>query len=97
MVEKGGLNMNRAERRRLEKFGNVNGIVATPTKADEIVIMLKAMSIVLHDEYGFGAKRCANVIQRVVDMFDHVRTGHLSGADINFMFNMIKDLHIDVK
>lgn len=89
--------MNRAERRRLEKFGNVNGIVATPTKADEIVIMLKAMSIVLHDEYGFGAKRCANVIQRVVDMFDHVRTGHLSGADINFMFNMIKDLHIDVK
>ena len=89
--------MNRAERRRLEKFGNVNGIAATPTKADEIVIMLKAMSIVLHDEYGFGAKRCANVIQRVVDMFDHVRTGHLSGADINFMFNMIKDLHIDVK
>ena len=89
--------MNRAERRRLEKFGNVNGIVATPTKADEIVIMLKAMSIVLHDEYGFGAKRCANVIQRVVDMFDHVRTGHLSGADINFMFNMIKNLHIDVK
>ena len=89
--------MNRAERRRLEKFGNVNGIVATPTKADEIVIMLKAMSVVLHDEYGFGAKRCANVIQRVVDMFDHVRTGHLSGADINFMFNMIKDLHIDVR
>lgn len=89
--------MNRAERRRLEKFGNVNGIVTTPTKADEIVIMLKAMSIVLHDEYGFGAKRCANVIQRVVDMFDHVRTGHLSGADINFMFNMIKDLHIDVR
>lgn len=89
--------MNRAERRRLKKFGNVNGKIATPTKADEIVIMLKAMSIVLHDEYGFGAKRCANVIQRVVDMFDHVSTGHLSGADINFMFNMIKDLHIDVK
>jgi hypothetical protein len=89
--------MNRAERRRLEKFGNVNGIAPTVTKAQEMVMMLKAMSIVLHDEYGFGAKRCANVIQRVVDMFDHVRTGHLSGADINFMFNMIKDLHIDVK
>ena len=89
--------MNRAERRRLEKFGNVNGIAPTVTKAQEMVMMLKAMSIVLHDEYGFGAKRCANVIQRVVDMFDHVRTGHLSGADINFMFNMIKDLHIDVR
>lgn len=89
--------MNRAERRRLEKFGNVNGIAPTATKAQEIVIMLKAMSIVLHDEYGFGAKRCANVIQRVIDMFDHVRTGHLSGADINFMFNMIGNLHIDVK
>ena len=89
--------MNRAERRRLEKHGNINGITPTATKADEMVMMLKAMSIVLHDEYGFGAKRCANVVQRVVDMFDHVRTGHLSGADINFMFNMIKDLHIDVK
>ena len=89
--------MNRAERRRLEKFGNVNGVAPTVTKAQEMVIMLKAMSIVLHDEYGFGAKRCANVVQRVVDMFDHVRTGHLSGADINFMFNMIKDLHIDVR
>jgi hypothetical protein len=89
--------MNRAERRRLEKFGNVNGIAPTVTKAQEMVMMLKAMSIVLHDEYGFGAKRCANVVQRVVDMFDHVRTGHLSGADINFMFNMIKNLHIDVK
>ena len=89
--------MNRAERRRLEKFGNVNGVIPTVTKAQEMVMMLKAMSIVLHDEYGFGAKRCANVIQRVVDMFDHVRTGHLSGADINFMFNMIKDLHIDVR
>lgn len=89
--------MNRAERRRLEKYGNVNGITPTATKADEMVMMLKAMSIVLHDEYGFGAKRCANVIQRVVDMFDCVRTDHLSGADINFMFNMIKNLHIDVK
>lgn len=89
--------MNRAERRRLEKYGNINGITPTATKADEMVMMLKAMSIVLHDEYGFGAKRCANVIQRVVDMFDCVRTGHLSGADINFMFNMIKNLHIDVK
>ena len=89
--------MNRAERRRLEKFGNVNGVIPTVTKAQEMVMMLKAMSIVLHDEYGFGAKRCANVIQRVIDMFDHVRTGHLSGADINFMFNMIKDLHIDVR
>ena len=89
--------MNRAERRRLERHGNINGITPTATKADEMVMMLKAMSIVLHDEYGFGAKRCANVVQRVVDMFDHVRTGHLSGADINFMFNMIKDLHIDVK
>jgi hypothetical protein len=87
----------RAERRRLAKHGNVNGKIATPTKADEMVMMLKAMSIVLHDEYGFGAKRCANVVQRVVDMFDHVRTGHLSGADINFMFNMIGNLHIDVK
>ena len=87
----------RAERRRLAKFGNVNGKIATPTKADEMVMMLKAMSIVLHDEYGFGAKRCANVIQRVVDMFDCVRTDHLSGADINFMFNTIKNLHIDVK
>lgn len=89
--------MNRAERRRLEKFGNVNGITPTATKADEMVMMLKAMSIVLHDEYRFGAKRCANVIQGVVDMFDCVRTNHLSGADINFMFDMIKDLHIDVK
>lgn len=87
----------RAERRRLAKFGNVNGKIATPTKADEMVMMLKATSIVLHDEYGFGAKRCANVIQRVVDMFDCVRTDHLSGADINFMFNAIKNLHIDVK
>lgn len=87
----------RAERRRLAKYGNVNGKVPTVTKADEMVMMLKAMSVVLHDEYGFGAKRCANVIQRVVDMFDHVRTDHLSGADINFMFSMIKNLHIDVK
>ena len=89
--------MNRAERRRLEKFGNVNGKVPTVTKADEMVMMLKAMSIVLHDKYGFGAKRCAEVIQGVVDMFDCVRTDHLSGADINFMFNTIKNLHIDVK
>ena len=62
-----------------------------------MVMMLKAMSIVLHDEYGFGAKRCGNVIQKVVDMFDCVRTDHLSGADINFMFGMIKNLHINVK
>ena len=89
--------MNRAERRRIEKYGNVNGITPTVTKAQEMVMMLKAMSVVLHDEYGFGAKRCANVIQRVVDMFDCVRTDHLSGADINFMFNTIKNLHIDVK
>ena len=89
--------MNRAERRRFEKFGNVNGITPTATKADEIVMMLKAMSIVLHDEYGFGAKRCGHVMQKVVDMFDHVRTNHLSGADINFMFSMIKNLHINVK
>ena len=87
----------RAERRRLAKHGNVNGKIATPTKADEMVMMLKAMSIVLHDEYGFGAKRCGNVIRKVVDMFDCVRTDHLSGADINFMFNTIKNLHIDVK
>ena len=87
----------RAERRRLAKHGNVNGKIATPTKADEMVMMLKAMSIVLHDEYGFGAKRCGNVIRKVVDMFDCVRTDHLSGADINFMFNMIKDLHVDVR
>ena len=89
--------MKRAERRRIEKYGNVNGITPTVTKAQEMVMMLKAMSVVLHDEYGFGAKRCANVIQRVVDMFDCVRTDHLSGADINFMFNTIKNLHIDVK
>ena len=89
--------MNRAERRRLEKYGNINGITPTVTKADEMVMMLKAMSIVLHDKYGFGAKRCAEVIQGVVDMFDCVRTDHLSGADINFMFNTIKNLHIDVK
>ena len=89
--------MNRAERRRLGKYGNINGLTPTVTKADEMVMMLKAMSIVLHDEYGVGAKRCANVIQRVVDMFDCVRTDHLSGADINFMFNTIKNLHIDVK
>ena len=87
----------RAERRRLAKYGNVNGKVPTVTKADEMVMMLKAMSIVLHDEYGFGAKRCGHVMQKVVDMFDHVRTNHLSGADINFMFNTIKNLHIDVK
>ena len=87
----------RAERRRLAKYGNVNGKIPTTTEADKIVMMLKAMSVVLHDEYGFGAKRCANVIQRVVDMFDCVRTDHLSGADINFMFNTIKNLHIDVK
>ena len=89
--------MNRAARRRLGKYGDANGITPTVTKADEIVMMLKAMSIVLHDEYNFGAKRCANVIQKVVDMFDCVRTNHLSGADINLMFNTIKDLHIDVK
>lgn len=89
--------MNRAERRRVGKYGNVNGITPTVTKADEMVMMLKAMSIVLHDKYGFGAKRCAEVIQGVVDMFDCVRTDHLSGADINFMFNTIKNLHIDVK
>lgn len=87
----------RAERRRLAKYGNINGIMPTPTKADEMVMMLKAMSVVLHDEYGFGSKRCANVIQKVVDMFDCVRTDHLSGADINFMFNEIKNLHIEVK
>lgn len=87
----------RAERRRLAKHGNVNGKIATPTDADKVVMMLKATSIVLHEDYGFGAKRCANVIQRVVDMFDCVRTNHLSGADINFMFNTIKNLHIDVK
>ena len=89
--------MNRAERRRQGKYGNINGLTPTVTKADEMVMMLKAMSIVLHDEYNFGAKRCANVIQKVVDMFDCVRTDHLSGADINFMFNTIKNLHIDVK
>ncbi len=89
--------LSRPDRRRLAKHGNVNGKIATPTDADKVVMMLKAMSIVLHEDYGFGAKRCANVVQRVVDMFDHVRTGHLSGADINFMFNMIGNLHIDVK
>ena len=89
--------MNRAERRRQGQYGNINGLTPTVTKADEMVRMLKAMSIVLHDEYNFGAKRCANVIQKVVDMFDCVRTDHLSGADINFMFNTIKNLHIDVK
>ena len=86
--------MNRAERRRAEKYGSVEGLTATPTKADEMVMMLKAMSIVLHDEYGFGAKRCGVVVQKVVDMFDHVRTNHLSGADINLMFSEIKNLHI---
>lgn len=89
--------LSRPDRRRLAKHGNVNGKIATPTDADKVVMMLKAMSIVLHEDYGFGAKRCANVVQKVVDMFDHVRTGHLSGADINFMFNMIGNLHIDVK
>lgn len=89
--------MNRSERRRLQKYGNVNGTSPTATKADEMVMMLKAMSIVLHDEYGFGAKRCANVIQRVVDMFDCVRTNHLSGADINYMFHEIKNLQVEVK
>lgn len=89
--------MNRAERRRLAKSGETQIFRPTPTAEDYLLVILKAMSISLHDEFGFGSVRCARVIQKVLDMFDAVHTGHLSGADINYMFNEIKGLHIGVR
>ena len=89
--------MNRAERRRLAKYGDVQGIKPAPTTADYLLVILKVMSIALHDEYGFGSKRCSKVIQKVLDMFDAVHTDHLSGADINYMFNEIRGLHIGIR
>ena len=91
--------MNRAERRRLAKYGDVEGIrpTSTPNTGDMLVVVLKVMSISLHDEFGFGKIRCSRVIQKVLDMFDAVHTDHLSGADINYMFNEIKGLHIGLK
>lgn len=89
--------MNRSERRRLAKYGDIQGARPTPTKADELLVILKVMSVALHDEFGFGSKRCSRVIQKVLDMFDAVDTDHLSGADINFMFNEIKGLHIAIR
>lgn len=89
--------MNRAERRRLAKYGDVEGIKPAPTAGDMLLVILKVMSIALHDEFGFGSIRCGRVIQKVLDMFDAVNTNHLSGADINYMFNEIKGLHIGIK
>lgn len=89
--------MNRAERRRLAKYGEAQGFRPMPTSGDYLLVILKVMSIALHDEFGFGSVRCARVIQKVLDMFDAVHTDHLSGADINYMFNEIKGLHIGIK
>lgn len=89
--------MNRAERRRLAKCGEPQSFKPAPTTADMLLVILKTTSIALHDEFGFGSVRCSRVIQKVLDMFDAVHTGHLSGADINYMFNEIKGLHIGIK
>ncbi len=89
--------MNRAERRRLAKYGDTQSFRPAPTAGDMLLVILKVMSIALHDEFGFGSVRCSRVIQKVLDMFDAVNSGHLSGADINYMFNEIKGLHIGIK
>lgn len=64
--------MNRAERRRLEKQNRARGIkkmivddIVQETENQRVEAMLTCFVLAMHEEFGFGKKRCLKVLERV--------------------------------
>ena len=62
--------MNRAERRRLEKQNRARGIKkmivdVQETENQRVEAMLTCFVLAMHEEFGFGKKRCLRALRRV--------------------------------
>ena len=64
--------MNRAERRRLEKQNRARGIkkmivdeIVQETENQRVEAMLTCFALAMHEEFGFGKKRCLKALERV--------------------------------
>lgn len=79
--------MNRKQRRNAKKLNaKVIKEVQEVTKEEAIKqatsAMLAATLLILHDDYGFGHKRCKDVLEKIEEEFISVSEGYLSLEDM---------------
>ena len=80
--------MNRAENRRLKKYGNVNGLQPTKTLDDFVAIYGIAFILGMDSEY-IPKETILKVVEKAWETANCMRTGHVG---INDMREMCKDI-----
>lgn len=78
--------MNRAERRRLQKYGNVNG--KQPTKTLEDFLHLYSLSFVVAlDSVNIDKNTVLEIMQKVQETADCLDKGYINQYDVETMCN----------
>ena len=84
IIQEGRRKMNRADRRRLKKFGNVNGPEETTSLND--FIHLYTLSMILSwDTCDVAKEKALEIMEKVYENAECMISGHINQADIETM------------
>lgn len=77
--------MNRAERKRIEKYGDINGPKETLTFNHYVYYYNLAMADALYCELGLDVEQIQNVFIKVTETMKCMNSGHINVDDLSKM------------